>query len=113
MAKRRKINEVITTITACNLEGSMETAIKYLDDLHKECLATHTDIVLSFDYNEYEADFTVFGNRLETDKERDKRLQKVKAENQKKKQTKAAIEKRERETLEKLAKKYSYVPLAE
>ena len=67
----------------------------------------HTDLAFIIDYDEYGVDVELHGTRKETDKERDKRLNKARKLREQKVAHQVELEENERAELKRLQEKYN------
>lgn len=103
--KKKIIAEQISEITYA-IEGPLDDLISYLNSFKKN-YPDHSDFYIEKDYNWNEdCDFYVYANRLETDKELEKRRQKAATVRKIRAKQKAQKEEQERKELERLKKKY-------
>ncbi len=95
-------------IESCiDLSGSFDQVLQFLRDQEEELRkAGWTDLRLDEEGNYGSPTYAIYGKRLETDKEYQKRINKRKREEKKKQEEKQKKEEEEKRRLEELIKKY-------
>ena len=108
--KRNTVREKVDTIYPPDLCGPIEDAIELLKGyIISESLNNYSNIhLVECSGHEGFEQYEVYGNRPETDKERQQRIEKFRLKKKERAFTKAANEERERALYLKLHNKYGY-----
>lgn len=104
-SKRIKIEKELQYIND-DLEGNIENVIEFLTTRHRELLDKgYTNIKIKDDWIEGPY-YSIYGSRLETDKEYKKRLSKIEKAKLINKSNEQKVKKQELKQIERLLKKY-------
>lgn len=104
---RENISTKMSSFTAYDIEGDIESVIRRLTDLRDQAYEKgYENVYLDLDTGYNNIDLEIIGIRKENDKERDKRLLEAKQRREKKSQLRQDLESRELKELARLREKY-------